>query len=123
VGNDVILELGKLEEVREFLLDLFNGCLIGGSVPDAWSKCEMFLLYKGKGDPILPGSYRAIALLDCFLKLYERLLFHRLDFWARRMDLVPPAQFGFRPRSGTLDAIFVLSKLINRFVFWGQGVM
>jgi hypothetical protein len=35
----------------------------------------MFLLYKGKGDPLIPNSYRAIALLDGFLKVYERLLF------------------------------------------------
>jgi hypothetical protein len=77
----------------------------------------MFLLYKGKGDPLLPGSYRAIALLDCFLKVYERLLFHRLADWARSRELVPPAQFGFRPRSGTLDAIFVFLSLLEDFVF------
>ncbi len=123
VGNDVILEFDKVPGMRVFLLDLFNGCLIGGSIPDAWGRCEMFLLYKGKGDPLLPGSYRAIALLDCFLKVYERLLFHRLDAWARRLELIPPAQFGFRPRSGTLDAVFVLSKLVNRFVLRGQGLM
>ncbi len=123
VGNDVILALGKIPGTRKVLLDLFNGCLLGGSIPEALGKCEMFLLYKGKGDPLLPNSYRAIALLDCFLKLYERLLFHRLDRWAKKLDLVPPLQFGFRPRSGTLDAIFVFSKLLERFVFRGSGLL
>ncbi len=123
VGNDVILALGKVPGIRKILLDLFNGCLLGGSIPEAWGKCEMFLLYKGKGDPLLPNSYRAIALLDCFLKLYERLLFHRLDHWAKKLDLIPPLQFGFRPRSGTLDAIFVFSKLLERFVFRGSGLL
>jgi hypothetical protein len=123
VGNDVILALEKIPGFRPFLLNLFNGCLIGGSIPDAWTKCEMFLLYKGKGDPLLPNSYRAIALLDCFLKVYERLLFHRLDNWASRLSLIPPFQFGFRPRSGTLDAVFVLSKLLERFVFGKKGLL
>jgi hypothetical protein len=122
VGNDVILALDKVPGVRKFLLDLFNSCLLGGSIPEAWGKCEMFLIYKGKGDPFLPNSYRAIALLDCFMKLYERLLFHRLDAWSRSKALIPPAQFGFRPRSGTLDAIFVLSKIFERFVTRGSGL-
>ncbi len=116
-GNEVILEFRDVSGFRECLLDLYNACLLGGSVPRAWGKCEMFLLYKGKGDPLLPNSYRAIALLDGFLKVYERLLFHRLSAWASIRDLIPPGQFGFRPRSGTLDAVFVLAKLLERFVF------
>ncbi len=116
-GNEVILEFRDVPGFRECLLDLYNACLLGGSVPSAWGKCEMFLLYKGKGDPLLPNSYRAIALLDGFLKIYERLLFHRLSAWASLRDLIPPAQFGFRPRSGTLDAVFVLVKLLEKFVF------
>jgi hypothetical protein len=108
-GNDVILDLKNFPGFQPFLLDLYNACLLGGSVPSAWGKCEMFLLYKGKGDPLLPPSYRAIALLDGFLKVYERLLFHRLSGWANRREIIPPAQFGFRSRSGTLDAVFVLS--------------
>jgi hypothetical protein len=122
-GNDVVLFMKNVPGFQKVLLDLFNACLIGGSIPDAWKKCEMFLLYKGKGDPLIPSSYRAIALLDCFLKLYERLLFFRLSAWARQREIVPPAQFGFRPRSGTLDAIFVFARLIERFVFQRKSVL
>ncbi len=122
-GNDVVLFLRNVPGFQRVLLDLYNACLIGGSLPAAWKKCEMFLLYKGKGDPLVPSSYRAIALLDCFLKLYERLLFHRLNTWSRKLDVVPPSQFGFRPRSGTLDAVFVFARLIERFVFRKNGVL
>ncbi len=122
-GNDAILDLQNVPGFRKFLLDLYNACLMGGSIPSAWGKCEMFLLYKGKGDPLIPNSYRAIALLDGFLKVYERLLFFRLSGWAHRLELIPPSQFGFRRRSGTLDAIFVFLKLIDRFVFQRRGVM
>jgi hypothetical protein len=76
----------------------------------------MFILYKGKGDPLLPSSYRAIALLEAFVKLYERLLCHRLQEWAREKEIIPPCQFGFRKASGTLDAVFVFWKLVEFFV-------
>jgi hypothetical protein len=122
-GNDVVLFMKNVPGFQKLLLDLYNACLIGGSIPAAWKKCEMFLLYKGKGDPLAPSSYRAIALLDCFLKLYERLLFYRLSAWACQREIVPPAQFGFRPRSGTLDAIFVFSRLVERFVFQKKCVL
>jgi hypothetical protein len=116
IGNDVILDLVKVDGCKRFLLNLFNGCFEGGTIPKAWSHCEMFILYKGKGDPLLPSSYRAIALLEAFVKLYERLLCHRLQAWAQDLQIIPPAQFGFRNASGTLDAVFVFWKLVRHFV-------
>ncbi len=112
VGNDVLLDLAKLPGFKRLLLNLYNGCLEGGSIPKAWSHCEMFILYKGKGDPLLPSSYRAIALLDAFVKLYERLLCSRLAAWASVKDIIPASQFGFRSGSSTLDAVFCFWKLI-----------
>ncbi len=123
IGNDVILELADVKGFKRLLLNLFNGCLEGGSIPQAWSHCEMFFLYKGKGDPLLPSSYRAIALLDSFVKLYERLLCHRLQEWVTEQDIIPPSQFGFRAASGTLDAIFVFWKLILHFVHLHKGTL
>jgi hypothetical protein len=83
----------------------------------------MFILYKGKGDPLLPNSYRAIALLDSFVKVYERLLCHRVVTWASALEIIPAEQFGFRPGSSTLDAIFCFWKLIFYFVRIKQGVL
>jgi hypothetical protein len=123
VGNDVILELVEVVGCKRFVLNLFNTCLDGGSIPAAWNHCEMFILYKGKGDPLLPSSYRAIALLEAFVKLYERLLCHRLQQWASDLEIIPPSQFGFRAASGTLDAVFVLWKLILHFVKLKKGIL
>jgi hypothetical protein len=123
IGNDSIRELVKLVGAKRFLLNLFNGCLMGGSVPEAWGHCEMFILYKGKGDPLVPSSYRAIALLDAFMKIYERLLFHRLEGWARDLELIPPSQFGFRTGSGTLYAVFVFWRLVDWFVRKKRAVL
>jgi hypothetical protein len=115
VGNDVLLDVSRLPGGLEFFLNLFNACLEGGSLPDLWRCTEIFLLYKGKGDMASPGSYRGIALMESTLKLYERLLFHRLSMWASSRGLIPDCQFGFRPRASTLDAVFVFFTLLVKY--------
>ncbi len=120
IGNDVLCELFLLPRGPEFLLSLFNACLIGGQLPELWKRTEIFLLYKGKGDVADPNSYRGIALMESTLKLFEKLLFNRLLKWSSERDLIPDCQFGFRPRSGTLDAVFVIFTLIAKYV-WVRG--
>ena len=116
IGNDVLLSLAKLPECLDFFLCLFNACFESGTLPDPWRASEIFILFKGKGDVLDPNSYRGIALLDSCFKLYERLLYHRLKAWAFKYEMIPPSQFGFRPRSGTIDAVFTLLTLICKYV-------
>jgi hypothetical protein len=97
----------------QFFTNLFNACLEGGRLPDLWRCTEIFLIYKGKGDVADPGSYRGIALMESCLKVYEKLLYNRLSSWAHSRGLIPDCQFGFRPRSSTLDAVFVCFHLAH----------
>ncbi len=120
IGNDILRDLYGLPGGPDFFLNLFNACLEGGILPDLWRCTELFLLYKGKGDVGDPGSYRGIALMESTLKLYERLLFGRLSRWAGARGLIPDCQFGFRPRSSTLDAVFVFFTMIAKYV-WVRG--
>jgi hypothetical protein len=116
IGNDILLDLYRLEGGPAFFLNLFNACLLGEQLPDIWCCTEIFLLYKGKGLASDPNSYRGIALMDSSLKLFERLLFARLSSWAVANDLIPDVQFGFRARSSTLDAVFVFFTLVAKVV-------
>ncbi len=116
IGNDVLLSLFELPGGREFFLHLFNACFESRTMPDPWKGSEIFVLYKGKGDVLDPNSYRGIALLDSSFKLYERLLYNRLTGWASFHEKIPPAQFGFRAKSGTLDAGFTFYVLICKYV-------
>ena len=56
-------------------------------------------LFKGKGDPLNPNSYKGIKLLELTFKLYE---FGKM-------------QYGFMPERGTVDAVFVLRRLSEKF--------
>ncbi len=121
IGNEILIELFQLPGGPQFFLDFFNACFDGGRLPDLWRRTEIFLLYKGKGDIVDPSSYRGIALMESSLKLYEKLLFNRLMPWSSAHGLLPDCQFGFRPRSSTLDAVFVLFAMITKYVLFQSG--
>jgi hypothetical protein len=96
-----------------FFLIFVNYCLLTGWVPLAWRISEIFVLYKGKGDPTSADSYRGIALCSILAKVYERMLLNRLSKWWSRTHRSVASQFGFRLGSSTLDAVFVLRTLVN----------
>ena len=50
-------------------LDLCNGIVKEGSIPEDWKSNVVLPIYKGKGDPMKCGSYRGIKLLEHAMKL------------------------------------------------------
>ena len=68
-------------------------------------------IFKGKGDPLNPNSYRGIKLLEHAFKLYEKVLDRRL----REVVDIDKKQYGFMQGRGTVDAMFVLKRLSEKF--------
>ena len=68
-------------------------------------------IFKGKGGPLNPNSYRGIKLLEHAFKLYEKILDGRL----REVVDIDKMQHGFMPGRGTVDAVFVLRRLTEKF--------
>ena len=60
------------------ILDLCNGIVKDGSIPDDWKSSVVLPIYKGKGDPMECGSYRGIKLLQHAMKVVERIFEHRI---------------------------------------------
>ena len=58
--------------------DLINNIVKEGCIPDDWRKSILVPVYKGKGDPLVCGSYRAIKLLEQPMKVLERVLEKRI---------------------------------------------
>ena len=42
------------------ILDLYNGIVKEGCIPEDWKSSMVLSIYKGKGDPMECGSYRRI---------------------------------------------------------------
>ncbi len=113
VSSKWVVKIFSTDGSKNYLLFLFNQCFLWGSCPSQWSYSELFVIYKGKGDISDPNNYRAINLLDDFYRIYSRLIYKRLTSWASRYNYFSQAQFGFRPNSGTLEAVFSLQTIVR----------
>ena len=78
-----------------------------GCIPDDWRKSILVPVYKEKGDPLVCGSCRTIKLLEQPMKVLERVLEKRI----RCQVSIATIQFGFMPRKGTSDAIFIMRQV------------
>lgn len=95
----------------EWLTDLCNLVISTGEIPSDWKRSTLVPVYKGKGDPLECGSYRAIKLLEQAMKVVERVLEKRI----RDQVKVDEMQFGFTPGRGTTDAIFVVRQMQEQY--------
>ena len=57
-----------------WMTDLINNIVKEGCIPDDWRKSILVPVYKGKCDPLVCGSHRAIKLLEQPMKVLERVL-------------------------------------------------
>ena len=87
-----------------WMTDLINNTVKEGCIPDDWTKSILVPVYKGKGDPLKCGSYRAIKLLEQPMKVIERMLEKSIICQVS----IDNMQFGFMPVKGTIDAIFIM---------------
>ena len=80
-------------------------------IPEDWQRSILVPIYKGKGDPLECGSYRAIKLLEHVMKILEKVLERRI----RQIVELDEMQFGFTPGRGTTDAIFIVKQIQEKF--------
>ena len=91
---------------------LCNKVFWEGVVPSDWELSTLVPLFKGKGDPMECGSYRAIKLLEHGMKVYERVLEKRL----RDVVVISDMQYGFMPGKGTTAPIFIVRQMQEKFL-------
>ena len=90
-------------------LKLFNIILDTGAIPEVWTMGIIMPIYKNKGDPQNPDSYRGITLVSSLGKLFTSVLNSRLTKFADLVDMIPRAQAGFRKNYSTIDKHFLSS--------------
>ena len=90
----------------QWILDLCNGTVKEGCIPEDWKSSVVLRIYKAKGDPMECGSYRGSKLLEHAVKVVERTFEHRI----RQQVEIDDMQFGFTKGKGTTDAIFTARR-------------
>jgi len=100
----------------QWLLDLCNGIVEEGCIPEDWNSSVILPIYKGKGDPMTCGFYKGIKLLVHAMKVVETIFEHRI----RQQIEVDNMQFGFMKGKRTTDTIFTVRQIQENFRVKGQ---
>ena len=93
------------------LTKLFNQILETDKVHEGWRKSVIVSIFKNKNDIQNFSNYRVIKLMSHSMELWERVI------EARLRDVVPSCaqQFGFMPKKSTVNAIFALRVLVEKY--------
>jgi hypothetical protein len=86
---------------------LFNSCWCTGVLPINFTSSNVFPLYK-KGDIHQASSYRPISLTSCLMRLFERILYSRVE----SQIMLHPSQSGFRKYHSTEDNLYRLLERV-----------
>ena len=100
--SGVALELFKAggDKCLKSLTNIFN-ILFKDKLPEEWILSFLVPIFKGKGDPLNPNSYRGIKLLEHAFKLCEKVLGGHLH----EVVDIDKRQYGFMSGRGTAGAV------------------
>ncbi|XP_063895323.1 LINE-1 retrotransposable element ORF2 protein [Helicoverpa armigera] len=80
-------------------------------IPQEWCSSSLVPIFKNKGDVQDCGNYRGIKLMSHTMKVWEKVIEKRV----REESEITQNQFGFMPGRGTMDAIFALRQLCEKY--------
>jgi hypothetical protein len=81
-------------------------------MPDDWKVGLIVPLFK-KGDKMRCENYRAIRLLNVVYKILSSIILERLKQYSE--EVLGEYQCGFRPRRRTMEQIFVVRQILEKF--------
>ena len=90
--------------VSEPLSEFVNYSFAFGIFADILKLAKVVHVFKS-GNKRVVTNYRPISLLSSFSKVFEILLYQRLDTFIRKHSIISPFQYGFRARHSTKHAV------------------
>ena len=120
--DGICMEMYKntLNDILPFLHKLFNDIFDTSSFPDDWSRSIITPLHK-KGSVSNPDNYRGISLIDSICKIFMHILSSRLSNWCEHYHVIDESQAGCRKGYSTVDNIFILTSLIQKYLSKKRG--
>jgi len=109
--NEIPIEIWRcLREMGvRWLTNLFNKIWLTEKMSNEWRKSTLVPLYKNKSDTQNFLNYRRIKFMCHTMKLWERVIEHRL----RQNVKISENQFGFMRGRSTTNAIHLLRQLME----------
>ena len=84
-----------------------------GHIPSSWLEGTIIPIYKYKGNPSDPSSYRPITILSCLGKLFTSVLNRRLNIYLENNNILNENKAGLKKQYPTSDHLFTLYALID----------
>lgn len=97
--------------ISNSLTHLINLSLQTGKVPDEIKLAKVTPIYKAN-DPAQFSNYRPISVLSIFSKLFEKIMYKRLEKHLIDNEIFSPYQFGFRKHHSTAMAVTLFSEKV-----------
>ena len=120
--DGICIEMLKvtLNETLPFLNALFNTIYDTGVFPAEWSQNIICPIHKS-GSKSNPENFRGISLINSISKIFTNILTIRLQKWAENNNVIDESQAGFRKQYSTIDNIFSLQALIQKYLCRERG--
>ena len=83
--------------------------------PDIWRNSIIVPVHKS-GSKLDPSNYRGISLVHVMYNIYSNIIYNRLCLWSEEFDKLDEAQAGFRSGYSTVDNMFTLQSLIQKYL-------
>ena len=99
--------------ICSYVSDIFNACYESGNFP-AVLKCAKIIRLHKSGSRYSTNDYRPISLLSTISKVFEKLLYVRLEKFLNRNNVITKHQFGFRQGYSTDMAVADLYSMLQR---------
>ena len=101
---------------------IFNSCIKSSTFPDDFKIAKIIPLYKQLEKNIV-DNYRPISLLNCFSKIFERLIHKQLINFLQKHALLYQYQYGFRQSHSTTLALIEIVDGIKSYIDKGEIVI
>ena len=98
--------------MRRIFAALFRKCWRMGRTPEQWKESHLRMLFKS-GDTSDVSNYRGISLLAVASKLYERVLYNRLEELLVHRGRMPAELFGFISKHSQTHALYSAYEAIK----------
>lgn len=99
------------EMIAPIICDLINCSFESGEFPDILKIARVIPIFKAGSKSSL-CNYRPISTLHFISKIFERVMYSRLDKYICRFNLLTDGQFGFRKDLSTSDAVLQFTDAV-----------
>ena len=114
IKNEMIKS--ALPMLKKQIVDIFNIILKLGKFLCSWTQGIIVPVHK-QGSKFDANNYRGITLSSCFGKLFCHVLNERILKYIDNISFLRPEQVGFRKHFRTIDHIYVLKTIVDKYAF------